>query len=268
MSVARAGGRAAPPLERLVERDRAVIAGALGVVAAAAWLYLLRTTPGMTGAGGMSGMAMPQMRTGAPLQLVVLFTMWATMMVAMMLPSAAPMVLLFATVSRRRRERNAPAVPAVVFVAGYLLVWAGFSVGAALLQLVLHRAMLISPAMASTSPTLSGLLLFTAGAYQWLPAKQLCLTRCRSPLAFLGSEWREGPAGALVMGARHGLFCMGCCWALMLLLFVAGVMNVLWVAAIAVLVLVERLAPAGRRMGRAAGAACIAWGAWLVLGAW
>ena len=186
------------------------------------------------------------------------------MMMAMMLPSATPMILLVAGVERQRRDRGHPAVPTAMFAAGYLLVWTGFSLAAALAQWGLHNAALLSPMLASTSPALGGLLLVGAGVYQWLPLKSACLGHCRSPLPFLGVHWREGSAGALAMGVRHGLYCLGCCWALMGLLFVAGVMNLLWVAAIAALVLVENVAAAGPWHGRGAGLVMIGAGAWML----
>ncbi|HEX2219372.1 MAG TPA: DUF2182 domain-containing protein [Gemmatimonadales bacterium] len=258
-------------LETLVRRDRTVAVIALIAAAALAWASLIRMESGMDmgpGAGmdmrsGVS-MAMPGMHAWSPTELLLLFLMWATMMVAMMLPSAAPMILLVATVNRRRRERASPAAPSAAFAAGYLLVWTAFSAAAALTQWGLHEAALLSPAMASTSPVLGGLLLVVAGVYQWLPAKAACLHHCRSPVGFLGTEWREGTTGALVMGLRHGLYCMGCCWALMLLLFVAGVMNLLWVAAIAALVLVEKVTRAGPWIGRVAGIVLVLWGARLL----
>jgi predicted metal-binding membrane protein len=255
-----------PPLESLARRDRAVAAFALLSLTAIAWASLFRMRSGMAPAEG-AGMAMPGMHAWSAVELLLLFLMWATMMVAMMLPSAAPMILLVATVQRRRRERASPAAPTAFFAAGYLVVWTCFSAAAALTQWGLHQAALLSPAMASTSPVLGGLLLVTAGAYQWLPVKSACLSHCRSPLGFLGSEWREGRAGALVMGLRHGLFCLGCCWALMLLLFVAGVMYLPWVAAIASLVLVEKVARAGPWIGKVTGLALAAWGAWMLAGA-
>lgn len=261
-------------LERLVRRDRAVAAVALLFLTAIAWWCLARMGPGVGSSptdasmGGMAGMAMPPVRSGSALDLFLLFLMWATMMVAMMLPATAPMILLVASVNRRRRERASPAAPTAVFAAGYLIVWTAFSAAAALMQWVLHRAELLSPAMASTSPVVGGALLITAGAYQWLPVKSVCLSRCRSPMGFLGREWREGSTGAVVMGLKHGLFCLGCCWALMALLFVAGVMNLVWVAALAGLVLLERLAPAGPWVGRLAGLVLVVWGAWAVASAW
>ena len=257
-------------LERLLRHDRAVVAVALFSTAAIAWISLLRAPLGMDGSAAgtdaaMPGMSMPSVHAWSALDVLSLFLMWATMMVAMMLPSAAPMILLVATIHRRRRERASPAVPTVIFAAGYLVVWTGFSAAAALTQWGLHQTALLSPAMASTSPVFSGALLILAGAYQWLPIKSACLSRCRSPLGFLGSEWREGVAGTVVMGLRHGLFCLGCCWALMALLFVAGVMNPLWVAAIAGLVLLEKVTRLGPGVGRLAGLALVAWGAWMLV---
>ena len=252
------------PIERFVRRDRlAVAAGILGL-AALAWAHLLGMAPHDAGMGDMDGMAMPHLQSWGRAELALLVAMWAVMMVAMMLPSAAPLVLLFATMARRRRERQSPSASTSALAAGYLLTWTAFSVAAALAQWGLHRTALLSPAMASTSPVLGGLLLIGAGVYQWTPLKGRCLAECRSPLGFLTREWREGTRGALVMGARHGAFCVGCCWVLMTLLFVAGVMNLLWVAAIAAFVLAEKAAPAGGRIGRLAGVLLVAWGGWVL----
>jgi predicted metal-binding membrane protein len=183
----------------------------------------------------------------------------------MMLPSVTPVILLFAGVTRRRRLQGVLAAPVSVFVLGYLLAWAAFAVLAALGQSLLHSAALLSPAMASTSPLLGGALLLLAGLYQWLPAKGACLSHCRSPLGFFSSEWREGVSGALMMGFRHGSYCVGCCWALMTLLFVAGVMNLAWVAVIAGFVLAEKVVPNGRVLGRVTGVLLAGWGLWVVL---
>ena len=255
-------------LERVVRRDRlAVVFGVLGIAALAGAHVVLMARDGM-GAGtheGMhAGMAMPDAAAWSGPDLALLFAMWAVMMVAMMLPSAAPLVLLFASIARRRRERRSPTAPATALAAGYLVAWTAFSAAAALAQWGLHRAALLSPAMASASPTLGGLVLIAAGLYQWTPLKGRCLAECRSPLGFLSREWREGARGALVMGVRHGAFCVGCCWVLMAVLFVVGVMNLLWVAAIAAFVLVEKAAPAGGRLGRGAGVLLVAWGVWVL----
>jgi predicted metal-binding membrane protein len=263
-----AAGAAEAAVERLVRRDRAVAAVALAGLTMLAWADLFRMRSSMT-AADMSGMGMPGMGMGgmsawSALDVALLFLMWAVMMTAMMLPSAAPMILLVASINRRRREQASPAAPTAAFAAGYVVVWTGFSAVAALTQWALHRAALLTPEMASRSPLLGGALLVIAGVYQWLPVKGACLHHCRSPLLFLGESWREGAVGAVLMGMRHGLHCLGCCWALMALLFVAGVMNLVWVAVIAGLVLVERLARAGPWIGRAAGIALVIAGGWML----
>jgi predicted metal-binding membrane protein len=188
------------------------------------------------------------------------FAMWAVMMVGMMMASAAPVVLLFAAMHRGRGARRAPRV-VFAFCAGYLLVWTVFSADAALAQWALHQAALLSPAMTTSSARLSGAILIAAGAYQLTPFKGACLSHCRSPLGFLMSHWRDGTGGALRMGIVHGVYCLGCCWALMCVLFVVGVMNLVWVAAIAIFVLVEKIGPSGVWVARAAGVAMIAAGA-------
>ncbi len=188
------------------------------------------------------------------------FTMWAVMMVGMMMASAAPVVLLFAGMHRGRGAQRAPS-RLFAFSAGYLLVWTAFSAGAALAQWALHQAALLSPAMTTASAPLSGAILIAAGVYQLTPFKGACLRHCRSPLGFLMSHWREGTSGALRMGVDHGTYCLGCCWALMCVLFVVGVMNLVWVAAIAIVVLVEKVGPAGVVVARVAGVAMIAAGA-------
>jgi len=193
------------------------------------------------------------------------FAMWAVMMVGMMLPSAAPVMLLFAGMHRGHGGQRAPRVM-FTFIAGYLLVWTAFSVGAALAQWALHQGAMLSTAMTSSSTRLSGAILIAAGTYQLTPFKATCLTHCRSPLGFLMSRWREGAAGALRMGIEHGTYCLGCCWALMCVLFVVGVMNLAWVAAMTIFVLVEKIGPAGAFVARVAGVAMIACGA-LVLSA-
>lgn len=255
----------------LLRRDRLLILSGLTLITALAWVYLLYLARGMPGMSDMEmGMAMemagPQIQPWGMADLVLLIAMWVVMMVAMMTPSTAPMILTFAGISRRRREGLRPYVPTGVFVLGYLLVWAGFSVLAALAQWGLHATALLSPMMMSTSPVLGGALLIAAGIFQWTPLKHACLRRCRSPMGFILHEWREGTWGALVMGLRHGAYCVGCCWLLMGLLFVAGVMNLLWVAIIAGFVLVEKLAPAGHWVGKIGGLLLLAWGGWLVAG--
>jgi predicted metal-binding membrane protein len=261
-------------LEQILRRQRLMIAAGLAAVVLAAWLYLVHDKtampwmdpPGIAMSGmnmpgmAMPGMIMPQPATSSISTFLLLFVMWAVMMVAMMVPSAAPMVLTFASVNQRRRAANRPFVPVGIFLLGYLLVWTGYSAVAAFLQWRLHEAALLSPAMAARSPLLSGGLLIAAGIFQWTPLKRVCLQGCRSPLSFLLAEWREGGGGALMMGLRHGAYCVGCCWALMALLFVAGVMNLLWVAVIALFVMAEKLVAKGEWIARLAGVLLIAAG--------
>ena len=244
-----------PTLDTLLRRDRAIVGAALLVTALAAWLYLFRlsaTMPGMEMAD-MPGMVMPRYHAWGVVDVVLLFVMWAVMMSAMMVPAAAPMVLTFAMVQRKRQEQARAAVPTVVFLLGYAVVWTGYAAAAALAEWRLHEAGFLSSAMTSTSARLSGVLLLLAGVFQWSPLKQACLAKCRSPLSFVMTEWREGRGGAFVMGMRHGAYCVACCWALMALLFVAGVMNLLWVAGLAAFVLAERVLPGGPAVSRIAG---------------
>ncbi len=195
-----------------------------------------------------------------PLDALLVFAMWSTMMAAMMVPGAAPMIAAFATINRRRRERNAPYVPTAVFLLGYLVVWSGFSALATLLQYLLQKAELLTTMMQSSSYIFSAVLFLAAGLYQFSPLKERCLTYCRSPDSFILSEWRDGALGAAVMGLRHGLFCLGCCAGLMVLLFAVAVMDLRWVAALTVLVTAEKLLPGAKLWRTAIGAALIAIG--------
>jgi predicted metal-binding membrane protein len=233
------------------------VGAGLGALVLLAWAQLLRMDHEM-GAG--PAMAMARQSPWDAHDLLAAFLMWALMMVAMMLPSAAPMILLFATINRRRSGSPGAAVPTGIFVAGYLVVWAAFSALAALGQAGLQHAALLSRETLMVLPWLGGVFLLLAGLWELTPLKYACLARCQSPLGFIMTEWREGRDGALVMGLRHGLFCLGCCWALMGLLFVAGVMNLLWVAVLAALVLAQKLLPVGRLAGWVTGAALLAAG--------
>jgi predicted metal-binding membrane protein len=192
--------------------------------------------------------------------------MWAVMMVAMMIPSATPMILTYANISRKRHAEQRPFGPTTLFVFGYVTVWVGFSLVAATGQWLLHSATLLSPMMVTTSTLLGSALLIGAGLFQFTSLKHRCLQLCRTPLSFFLNEWREGKSGAFQMGFKHGAYCLGCCWLLMALLFVAGVMNLLWVALLAILVLLEKLLPAGPVVARIAGVAFLLWGVWLIAG--
>lgn len=240
---------------------RVAILSALAALTLVCWLWLADEAATM--AAMDPAMTMPPRDLH---DLVLLFVMWWIMMIGMMLPSAAPMILTFAAVNRRRRARDQPYVPTALFVAGYLLAWGGFSLVATLAQWGLESVALLSPmAMAATVPWLAAALLLAAGLYQFTPLKNACLGFCRSPFDFVVNHWRDGPSGALRMGLGHGLYCLGCCWILMALLFVGGVMNLFWVAALTAIVLVEKLLPFGAWTARIAGVALIGWGLALLL---
>jgi predicted metal-binding membrane protein len=275
-------------LPLLLRRDRLpALLGIIGVTVLA-WLYLLWLAAGMGGmagfdsggmaaggmggmggsdrsAGGMAGMAMPALHAWTPGYFLLMFLMWSVMMVGMMLPSASPMILLYDRVRERQEAKGASLAGTGVFALGYLAAWALFSLLAVLAQWALEQAALLSPMMASASPRLGGGLLMLAGLYQWTPLKNTCLVHCRAPITFLAHHWRPGRAGAFRMGLHHGLYCVGCCWVLMALLFVFGVMNLLWIAALAIFVLLEKLLPRGDLVGRATGGLMIAAGLWLIL---
>jgi predicted metal-binding membrane protein len=188
---------------------------------------------------------------------LAVFIMWAVMMAAMMLPTAMPMASVFASLNRHRGQ----AGRTVAFVAGYLALWTAFAAAATAVQWVLQARGLLSPMIVSMSPVLSAALLVIAGVFQFTPLKQACLRACRAPLGFLLTDWRDGLWGAARMGIRHGLYCLGCCWALMALLFVGGVMNLMWIAALTLLVAIEKLAPKGDMLAKALGALMIGAGA-------
>jgi predicted metal-binding membrane protein len=247
----------------LLRREQAPVVAALLLVLMASWAYL------WTGAGTMTQMGdmlMP-MSSGpwTAAHATVMLTMWVVMMMAMMLPSAMPMILLYASIARGYRAKGQDVGSVAVFVSAYALVWATFSVAATALQFALERLAVLSPMMALSSTAVAGALLIAAGVYQWTPWKQACLRHCRSPLEFVLTQWRAGIWGAFEMGLRHGAYCLGCCWMLMLLLFVGGIMSLGWIAGLALLVLVEKLAPLEGWSSRGVGLVLVAWG-WATLG--
>lgn len=251
-------------LRRLLRHDTApVLAGLLGVVALS-WTWVIAA--GLDMYGDMDGLSAWMMAAQWDARYVVLiFLMWAVMMVGMMLPGALPAILIYRRVvhAHPHAQPQTPVARTYAFAAGYLSVWTAFSVLATLLQWALSQAALLSPMMESTRPWLVSTLLIAAGLYQWTSLKRSCLTRCRSPLDYLGRHWRPGVAGALRMGAGHGLYCVGCCWVLMLLLFAGGVMSLACIGLIALLVLAEKLAPAGPAFGRGIGVLLIGVGVWV-----
>ena len=207
----------------------------------------------------MMNMAMRMDPRWAAADVVFTFTMWAVMMVGMMSATAAPVLLLFAR-SRVRRADGAVPVPVLTFAVGYFAVWVGFSGLATVAQWALHDAALLSPAMAVASPRVAAALLIAAGVYQLTPLKRACLRHCQSPMNFLMSHWRDGVSGAFQMALRHGMYCLGCCWALMCVLFAVGVMNLAWVAVLTAFILLERLASGGERVSQLGGLALIGLG--------
>jgi predicted metal-binding membrane protein len=245
-------------LETLLRRERLIVCGCLFVMVVVSWLYLLHLKAAMDMSGmNMPGMVMLDTQEWGATTVLLLFVMWAVMMVAMMVPSATPMILAFLTVNQSRSTTNRPLVPVGIFLFGYVAVWTAYSAVATLGEWGLHQVTLLSTTMAATSPALNGGLLLAAGVFQLTPLKRACLKGCRSPLSFLMSEWRDGVAGAFLMGLQHGAFCLGCCWILMALLFVAGVMNLFWVAVVALLVMAEKIVPKGEVLGHIAGIALV-----------
>lgn len=249
----------------MLRHDRYIVATALVVATSLAWAYILWLAAGMkmtdNDMGAMMGMSV---RPWAPTDFIFVLAMWAVMMVGMMTPSAAPIILLYARVGRQAAHGQ-PFAATGWFAAGYLLVWVGFSLTATCAQWILERAILLTPMMTSTSNIFGGIVLITIGVYQWTPLKYACLAQCQAPLSFIQRHggFRPEAFASLQVGARHGAYCVGCCWALMALLFVGGVMNVLWIAGITILVLLEKIIPAGRLIPRTAGIAFIATGIWL-----
>jgi predicted metal-binding membrane protein len=263
-----AASEASPKLPTLSRRDSIVIVACMAVATILAWLYLIhldrQMSPATSYDQAMAAMGMSSNTPWTATDLFFTFAMWAVMMVGMMAPSATPMILLFGA-SEARAGKKMPFLAAGAFALGYLAVWTLFSALAALAQWGLHQAAMLSPAMSVLSPRIGGVVLIVAGAYQLSPWKSQCLTHCRSPLSFLMTHWRPGRRGAFSIGMHHGTFCLGCCWALMAILFVVGVMNLLWVAVLTVFVLLEKVGPKGVLLARLGGIALIAAGlVWIV----
>ena len=253
-----------PNLE-VLKRDRAIVAFGLAGVVILSWTYLIYMDWGMRHMDvGMEMVIMPAMRHWTAWDLVLVFLMWAVMMAAMMIPAASPVILLYAEINRRRNEQPGTFVKTGLFLLGYLTAWTGFSLLATLAQWGLLTGALLSPMMESTSKALGAGLLLIAGLFQFSRLKYACLPHCRSPIGFLATEWRRGSWGPFKMGLKHGGYCLGCCWALMSLLFAFGVMNLLWVASISAFVLLEKITPANQLVSRLSGLLFIGWAAWVV----
>jgi predicted metal-binding membrane protein len=291
-------------LETVLRRDRAVVIAALVMLTVLAWGYTAwlansisrmsasamipstmsaptmpmdgmsmgaasQAMPSDTASIGMGTMLAPTFAPWTAPHVAFMVAMWAVMMVGMMLPSAAPVILIYARVGRQAAAQHKPFAATGFFAGGYLLAWAVFSLFATAAQWLLERVALLTPMMTTTSALFGGLVLIAAGLFQWTPLKDSCLKHCQAPLTFIQHHggFRRDPLGALAIGFRHGLYCVGCCWALMALLFVGGVMNSLWIAMLALFVLLEKLVPSGRIISRIAGVGLMAWGAWLLTAA-
>jgi predicted metal-binding membrane protein len=234
-----------------IRRDRVIVIALLALVAFAVWAFTVHQARQMDAMEAAMWRDMNMSMNGmepswTPADIGLLFVMWSAMMAAMMLPGAGPMILAVATIQRRRRERAAPHVPTAIFLSGYVAAWAGFSIIATAMQWLLQTAGLLTTMMQSASYYFSAALFLAAGLYQFSPLKERCLALCRSPDGFILSEWRDGALGAAIMGLRHGLFCMGCCAALMVLLFAVAVMDVRWVVGLTILVTAEKLLPGAK----------------------
>ncbi|MGZ5201984.1 MAG: DUF2182 domain-containing protein [Telluria sp.] len=257
------------PTQRRKGAERPVVIGSVSVLVALCWAYLLFRASHMGAADARTELAPfgrepPPPPPYRPAELALLFGMWVAMMWATMLPATTPSVLLFARVNRLYHAVRRPYLATALFMLGYLLAWAMFSVPATLVQWALHDAGALDNAMAVTNSTVAGLTLVAAGVYQWTPAKQDSLHHCRTPLDFVLTSWRRGPWGAFRMGLTHGRYCVGCCWLLMVLLFAAGVTNLAAAAGLALLAMTEKLLPGAAWTSTLAGLGLVAWGTLLL----
>jgi predicted metal-binding membrane protein len=240
------------PTPSLPRRDRIAILVALFGITLLAWVYLIAMALAMEEMP-MNGTEMMGIHPWNALDFFLMFLMWTVMMVGMMVPTAVPMTLVYAAVARKAASQGTSLAPTATFVLGYIAMWTLFSAAATLVQWWLDQAALLSPMMVSNSPSLGAGLLIAAGIYQWLPLKDACLQHCRAPAHFFARHWHSGTAGAFRTGLVHGAFCLGCCWALMGLLFLGGVMNLLWIAAITGFILLEKVLLFGDKGGRLMG---------------
>lgn len=263
-------------LEAVLRRDRVIFLAGLTLVVAlsAAWIVAgagmgmtaleMTGTPGLLGGGAgqssMGGGMMMEPAVWSPAYALLMFSMWSVMMIAMMLPSASPMLLLYLRIARNSEAKAQPVAPAGIMALGYILAWCGFSAVAVAVQWGLETARLLSPMLQTTNVWLGAGILIAAGVWQLTPIKAACLRHCRSPIGFLSGHYRPGNWGAFRMGLAHGAYCLGCCWFLMALLFFGGVMNLYWIAGLAVFVLLEKTVPYGNWVGRIAGVLLVAWG--------
>jgi predicted metal-binding membrane protein len=253
-------------LEYLLRRDRLFIIGGLFLITLLSWFYIIYLYHQMVYMD-MNALffAMPMTPEWTVVDFILLFFMWLVMMIAMMTPSVAPLILIFAKVNRQRRQQQHPFVNSIYLMTGYFLIWATFSLVATSLQWLLQQVSLLNPEMKTTNKILSSVILIMTGIFQFTPLKQTCLKYCRTPFDFVLNHWEEGSTGALRMGIKNGFYCVGCCWMLMVLLFVAGIMNLLWVALIALFVLLEKISPRAKWIPYVAGLFLIVYGVLLLV---
>jgi predicted metal-binding membrane protein len=253
-------------LEFLLKRDRLIILCGLFFITLLSWLYIIYLSHQMVYMD-MDALffAMPMTPEWTAIDFILLFFMWHIMMSAMMTPSVAPLILIFAMVNRQRRQQDRPFVNTAYLLTGYFLVWAAFSLAATSLQWLLQQIALLNPEMKTTSKILGSVILILTGIFQFTPLKKTCLKYCQTPLDFVQRHWKEGKQGALRMGIENGFYCVGCCWMLMVLLFVAGIMNLLWIALIALFVLIEKISPRIKWIPYVAGFVLIVYGVLLLI---
>lgn len=273
-------------LEHLLRRDRVIVLAALVVLIILAWAYTIWLANGMDMGGismvkpsdmgtpnalgvGRGATLAPAFKPWSAADFIVMSMMWTVMMIGMMTPSTAPMVLIYARVGRQAELQGKPLAATGFFAGGYFLAWAAFSLVATLGQWLLERAALLTPMLTASNDFFGGLVLIAAGLFQWTPAKDACLKHCQAPLSFVQRHggFRRDALGSLQVGFQHGIYCVGCCWALMALLFVGGVMNIVWIAGLTTFILLEKVVPLGRIISRTAGVGLAAWGVWLLVAA-
>ena len=254
-------------LSRILKRDQLIILSGVIALVIISWVYLAYFYTYMhIGMESLArSMVMPQISAISLNEFLPVLLMWSAMMIAMMLPSATPMVLAFSAINRKRSLNGNKIVPTWVFLSSYILVWIGFSLFAAILHLYLKNNFFLSEESRIINPIAGGIILMAAGFYQFTPIKHACVKNCQSPLGFVMEKWREGRKGAFWMGLQHGGYCVGCCWVLMLLLFFAGIMNLIWIAAISIFIFLEKIIVRGRFLGYFSGSFLLIWGLYILL---
>jgi predicted metal-binding membrane protein len=246
-----------------LRRDKVTVVFCMATVTLIAWVYMIRMAFEMTEAG--MSVSDPCMVDWSLRDFRMIFSMWSMMMVAMMLPTVAPIILIFSAVNRQRSNERNPLIPTGLFLLAYLFVWVAYSALATFAQWGLHASAILSHSMTINSPILGGAFFLAAGVFQWTPFRDACMSHCRSPIGFVLTEWREGKRGAMIMGLKHGTFCVGCCWMLMALSFVLGAMNMLWMAMLTIFMFLEKVIwPTNIWVSRIAGVALATWGLWII----